>query len=365
MIHYFDRSRIETDHKCPRRLYWEYYFDGKGLQPVKLNQHLAFGGKVHEAIAGVLKYCRLFDNLPNMPQVLHIISQAQKVLRDEFFKAQGFQAATLTEMGFDGEMIQVTQDQTWLIDHYCDLLEALVIGWCLVRLPLLMQQYRVVQVETEEQLMMHEWGQLPPGMKFSDDVEYAYKDIKHQLVFNSRPDAILERRTDSAPVILSLKTTSQVNQMWLENFKTDQQTISEVLPVEARLGREVAGVQVEGLVKGQMRTEWPKGSGHYHHSSPLVWGYMIEAGGLDLEWKAQYEWKDEAGNSRRLGKGWNRQRIAERYPGGIPEWISYLYQKENELLTAQFPSPPLISRSAHELEEWQTQVKYREIEVHN
>src|SRR5208337_2842159 len=139
----------------------------------------------------------------------------------------------------------------------------------------------------------------------------------------------------------------------------------EVLPVEARLGREVAGVQVEGLVKGQMRTEWPKGSGHYHHSSPLVWGYMIEAGGLDLEWKAQYEWKDEAGNNRRLGKGWNRQRIADRYPGGIPEWISYLHQKENELLTAQFPSPPLISRSAHELEEWQTQVKYREIEVHN
>ena len=154
--------------------------------------------------------------------------------------------------------------------------------------------------------------------------------------------------------------------MWLENFKTDQQTISEVLPVEARLGREIAGVQVEGLVKGAMKADWPVGSkSNYCHNSPLVWGYCIEAGGLDLEWKAQYTWVDEAGNNRRLGKGWNRQRIAERYPGGIPEWISYLYQKENELLTAQFPSPPLISRSAHELEEWQTQVKYREIEVHN
>src|SRR5208283_2087430 len=343
MIHYFDRSRIETDHKCPRRLYWEYYFDGRGLQPVKLNQHFALGGAVHEAIAGVLKYCRLFDNLPNMPQVLHIISQAQKVLRNEFTQAKGFQAEALTEMGFDGEMIQVTNDQTWLIDHYCDLLEALTIGWCLVRLPLLMQQYRVVQVETEERL------QLSP-----------------ELMFNSRPDAILERRTDGAPVILSLKTTSQVNQMWLENFKTDQQTISEVLPVEARLGREVAGVQIEGLVKGAMKADWPVGSkSNYCHNSPLVWGYCIEAGGLDLEWKAQYMWVDEAGNNRRLGKGWNRQRIAERYPGGIPEWISYLYQKENELLTAQFPSPPLISRSAHELEEWQTSVKYREIEVHN
>src|SRR5208337_4196744 len=343
MIHYFDRSRIETDHKCPRRLYWEYYFDGRGLQPVKLNQHLAFGGKVHEAIAGVLKYCRLFDNLPNMPQVLHIISQAQKVLRDEFFKAQGFQAATLTEMGFDGEMIQVTNDQAWLIGHYCDLLEALVIGWCLVRLPALMQEYRVVQLETEEQL-----------------------HLAPELVFNSRPDAILERRTDGALVILSLKTVSQVNQMWLENFKTDQQTISEVLPVEARLGREVAGVQVEGLVKGKQTYDWPVGSkDHFQHSSPLVWGYCIEAGGLDLEWKSQYTWVDEAGNNRRLGKGWNRQPISSCYPGGIAEWVGHMYQQEPELLRAQFPSLPLISRSAHELEEWQTQVKYRETEVAN
>ena len=153
--------------------------------------------------------------------------------------------------------------------------------------------------------------------------------------------------------------------MWLENFKTDQQTISEVLPVESRLGREVAGVQVEGLVKGAQRTEWPRGSGHRHHSSPLVWGYLLEAGGLDLEWKAQFEWVDEAGNNRRLGKGWNRQRISTSYPGGIPEWIGYLYQKEPELLRAQFISPPLITRSASELEEWQEQVKYREVEVHN
>ncbi len=217
-----------------------------------------------------------------------------------------------------------------------------MVGWCLVRLPLLMQQYRIVQVETEERL------QLSP-----------------ELMFLSRPDAILERRTDGALVILSLKTVSQVNQMWLENFKTDQQTISEVLPVEFRTGKEVAGVQVEGLTKGPQAVDWPRGSGHKHHASPLIWGYLTEAGGLDLEWKARYEWTDEAGNSRRLGKGWNRQRIAERYPGGIAEWVGGLYQTDPELLRAQFPSPPLISRSAHELEEWQTQVKYREIEVAN
>jgi hypothetical protein len=357
MIHYFDRSRLETSFKCPRREYWEYYYDGKGLQPVKLNQHLAFGGAVHEAIAGVLGYCKEFDNLPDMPWISQAIQLAGDALRIEFNKAKGFQSSTTLEENFEGELVQVTEDQTWLIDHYCDLLEGLVVGWCLVRLPLLMQQYRVVEVETEEHLEMLDSCRRWHPHEGSCDPAH--------LVFLSRPDAILERRTDGALVILSLKTVSQVNTMWLENFKTDQQTISEVLPVEFRLGKEVAGVQVEGLTKGPQAVDWPRGSGHKHHASPLIWGYLTEAEGLDLEWKAKWEWTDKAGNSRRLGKGWNRQRIAERYPGGIPEWCAWLYQNEPELLRAQFPSPPLISRSANELEEWQEQVRYREIEVHN
>lgn len=347
-IHYFDRSRTEIDHRCPRRLYWEYYYDGKGLVPVKLNQHLAFGGAVHEALACILSGCKDLDVLPNMEYIKGAIGHATTCLRAEFTQSKGFQAESILEEGFDGSLIQVTEDQSWLLDHYCDLLEGLVIGWCLVRPPLLLEQYRIVEVETEEQLDFI--------------VDYTNQTV---LRFLSRPDAILERRTDGALVILSFKTVSQVNQMWLENFKTDQQTISEVLPVESRLGKEVAGVQVEGLVKGSQRTEWPYGSGHKHHSSPLVWGYMLEAGGIDLEWKAQYEWIDETGKTRRLGKGWNRQRVAVSYQGGIPEWIGWLYQNEPELLRAQFVSPPLITRSAQELEEWQEQVRYREVEVHN
>src|SRR5271166_1577408 len=159
MIHYFDRSRIEIDHRCPRRLYWEYYYDGKGLQPSKLNQHLAFGGAVHEAIASVLGYCKEFDNLlalspVDIDWIVESIKLASSNLRKQFTQAKGFQAATIMEEGFDGQLIQVTDDQTWLIDHYCDLLEGLVVGWCLVILPLLMQQYRVVQVETEERLVL-------------------------------------------------------------------------------------------------------------------------------------------------------------------------------------------------------------------
>src|ERR1035438_2919463 len=117
MIHYFDRSRMETDHKCPRKLWWEYYFDGKGLQPVRINQHLAFGSAVHECIADILKgWCEKDDTLPDITGIRTVVKITSDRLRNEFTKAKGFQAETILEEGFDGQLIQVTDDQTWLVE---------------------------------------------------------------------------------------------------------------------------------------------------------------------------------------------------------------------------------------------------------
>src|ERR1035438_3141381 len=102
MIHYFDRSRMETDHKCPRKLHWEYYFDGKGLQPVRINQHLAFGSAVHEAIAEVLIHCKLYEAMPDMESRRIFIGRAKAELRQQFATSKGFQAETILEEGFDG-----------------------------------------------------------------------------------------------------------------------------------------------------------------------------------------------------------------------------------------------------------------------
>ena len=103
----------------------------------KLNPHLAFGSAVHEALALVLGYCKDLDQLPGIENVNMYIRTAKAALIDTFTQSKGFQAEVILEEGFDGQMIQVAEDQTWLLDHYCDLLEGLVIGWCLVRLPLI------------------------------------------------------------------------------------------------------------------------------------------------------------------------------------------------------------------------------------
>src|ERR1039457_4996189 len=105
MTHFFDRSRMETDHRCPRRLWWEYYYDGKGLQPVRINQHLAFGSAVHEAIADILNHAKVFDELVSIEEAVMFIRAAQTFLRESFAKAKGFQAETILEEGFDGQLI--------------------------------------------------------------------------------------------------------------------------------------------------------------------------------------------------------------------------------------------------------------------
>src|SRR5574337_10184 len=363
MIHYFDRSRRETDEKCPRLRYIQYHYDGQGIQRIRLNQHLTFGGAVHDALAYILSYCRDYDNIPDMQWITGAVLRAQATMREEFANAGGFASEPIIEEDIlTGGFIEVAEDQQWMIDHYCDLLEALVVGWCLVRLPLLMQQYRVLEVEQEKRLVLGKYGTL---IDYDATGRYVDDSKSFDLTFLSRPDALLQRRTDGAHVILNFKTTSDPQQWWMEQWKIDQQTISEVLPVEFELGHEVVGVLIEGLTKGKQVVEFPKGSGHWHHSSPLVWGYLKEEGGLNDDWQAQWVWTDEAGNSRRLGKGYNRQRIAATYSGGIAEWVGRLYQNENALLRAQFPAPPLISRSQKDIEEWLEQAKLREVDVHN
>lgn len=343
-----DRSRRELDEKCPRARYYGYEYQGTGIERRALNQHLAFGLAVHDALATILEEVASKDAQPDSAFVVMAIESAIFRFR-EAFRQRGFAmegAEGMEEDPYTGSFTMVKADFTWLCDHYCDLLEALVTGWCMVRLPSLLKDYRVLQVEKEKQLIIP-------------------IDATHALLFLSRPDALLERRSDLVKVILNFKTASETKGWWLERWQVDQQTISEVLPIEHETGEICGGVLIEGLVKGKQVIEYPKGSGHWQHGSPLVWAWRKEGDGFQPEeWAARYEWRDEEGNFRRLGKGWTRVRVFTDYPGGIPAWLNRLRDRDPDLLVGQFVSPPLVSRNAEALDEWKVQVQAREFDIY-
>ena len=344
----FDRSRVEDDQKCPRLRFWRYEYNGIGLESTKLNQHLLFGGAVHDALRTILGWVSKNDTLPTDEVISIAVMAAQKDMRIAVRdRGLSLEVESIEQDSFTGEFTKVVSDVSWIVEQYCDLLEALVFGWCLIRLPKILDDYRIIEVENEKRLLLH---------THRSDV---------QLVFLSRADALLERRSDSSLVILNFKTTKEARKWWIEQWATDQQTISEVLPIEYERGQIVAGVLIEGLIKGQEYVEYPKGSGNKWHNSPLIWAWHKEGDGINPdEWRAKYDWVDEAGNKRTLGKGFSRVLVSAAYPGGIRGWLHHLWTTEPNTLTGQFVSPPLVSRSSNEITEWLTQIKHREVAIY-
>jgi hypothetical protein len=335
----FDRSRRELDEKCPRARYWGYEsYDGQGIERKAQSQDLAFGQAFHHAMAIILEHVKENDGIPSRDAIAFAIKMATYRLEEEFDK-RGFASRDQVEVveidPFSNDPVVIQPDtMEWLALHMADLLQALVWGWVLCRLPEIVKDFRVVEVEAEKRL---------PIMA-NDGL----------FVFMSRADCHLQRRSTGGRVLLNFKTTKEIKGWWLEQWSTDQQMISEILPIEHETGQIVEGVMIEGVLKGRTSVEWPKDSGKWHYNSPLVWGYRKAADGFEGEM-----WMPPQG---RLNKGWERMPTTN-FTGGIEGWVNSLTINDPEVVRSQFICPPLISRQASELAEWQIQSLAREGDI--
>lgn len=322
----FDRSRREAWEKCNRFRFLGYEFDGRGIERRGLNADLLLGQAVHEGIEALLTH------------------------GNEDFAA-GIAAGTVikgvNEVGLlpdmqqlpSGEIVSGTANQ-FLPEFLVALADALVRGWARVRYPLIMRDFEVVSLEREEQV------EIAPG-----------------VILLTRSDFVGRRKIDKSLFVFNFKTTRSVDYQWSAKWRTDQQTLSEVLPIEARLGTKLGGVIIEGLVKGPKKIEWPRGSGNWFNTSPLVWGYKKpDSEPFPAEYACRYEWIDEMGSNRRLGKDFRRTFMGSE-PGGIREWINWIESRDPQLLEQQFVSLPPILRSEYEIESWKRSVVYSEREI--
>src|SRR4051812_36201098 len=51
-----DRSRIVADWVCPRKRYWNYEFNGRGVVKDSINQPLHTGSILHDSLAAIATY---------------------------------------------------------------------------------------------------------------------------------------------------------------------------------------------------------------------------------------------------------------------------------------------------------------------
>lgn len=332
----FDRSRLEEAAKCPRAYYWNYCFLGLGIRKLRGMPEWALltGTYVHEGVEWVLR------GKSGM--------EAAQLARDGYYAEV---APLLAELLAEADPVRSELVQREF-DQQLDLVVALVYGWSLIGLPRYQQLYEPIGIEVEETL--------------------AFSVGAQELRMLTRSDIISRLRTSGQVMLHNLKTVSTPDEKWRQQWPLDQQTLTERIATEDRLGEEVLGVVIEGLAKGS-RSEYPKGGGFWQHGSPLVWAWADKPDGQQLPGEGQgfysrYEWACDAphlmgngrkcagGKNHRLGPGVYKARVAAIYPGGIPAWIDWLLANDRQVLEQQFLTLPAIGRSAYEIERWKRQV---------
>lgn len=197
-MNYTDRSRSETFQRCPAKRFWGYGFEGRGIQANEPKAEKELGQALHIGIARLMKG---YD------------------IKSALFSSKRYLTKHLP--GVDGIQAKLT----------C---EGLLRAFDKIWLPKIFNRYMIVNVESEE------------TFNLSDD-----------LIFMSRPDAILEHKISGDLYLWSLKSTRKWDDRRAKEHLHDTQGVSEIPGVEVRLGRKIKGVHVFFMLTGRKIEGYP------------------------------------------------------------------------------------------------------------
>jgi hypothetical protein len=381
------RSAVISHFVCPYKRFLTYHIEGTGLVPEKQSLDLLNGSIVHRGIQHLLEHCR--KHSPDEQLTEGCIDEAVEVARELWQK----------ELGKSGLWLHSGEEDRleWIIAEQECLWEGLIRAFGVRRLPEILEEYEILEVEHEE-------------------VSTTFSDI---VTFLGKADGLFRRKSDNVIVILSLKTCSEYVEVTTRDILHDMQGVSEWFLVQERLDRtyneylrllelcdgtgdasktfddfawsiggptglagyfkfcaennqepKVFAVQYEYLIKGKRRQE-QQGSGIYCQQSflchPLTKESLIRigfgvGGGTSID-PDVYKWKWGKG---KYGKGWAKADIWNDI--GIKAWIEMLatgqvQPEEGDPFQNILHTPDLIVRGEREIEEWLVSTRFKEEQI--
>jgi len=356
---YTDRSRTIERQRCPRARYWGYEYRGRGVAPVRLSIPLAVGTYVHQGLGVLLAQVR--DGQPGQPVDVEAAVHMAIFGYDDLIYKRGLNI----EQG--GEIQFTYQEQRALI-------EAMIRAYAIRKLPLLLEEFDVLEVEREDEFKL---GRVlvprlqGPFMVYRSDGTPDVVD-EGPLVWMSRADGLLRRKADGDLYVLSYKTTGDWDNRKEAENSHDMQGLSESAGIESRLGAgTIMGVKMEFLLKGSRLKN--KVNNRYEQYSPLIRAWRRQGiTGDDDSYAWRYEWSEEDPQTgfiknHRLGKGWTPF-FAWELRGGVRGWIDRLatgtvQPEAGDALDAQFITPIPYFRHEDDIVRWRRQVEARETET--
>jgi len=364
-----DRSKVIAFQTCPRKRFLAYHLNGMGIQKDALNSNLFIGSCVHFGLAILLYAVQECDHkLEAIYQHNYVEVVVEETLK---FFDEGIQKSP-----FDDE-----EDENFLYFEYRSLVEATIRVYALVGLPELLREYEVLEVEKELEFWLTEFNHKQGCEREHRESIYACTcGGDDGILFLSRPDAVLRRRSDGAIVVLSYKTSATYDAKLNElQNKYDMQGISETVAVERWLDTQitqdnakteeeylyksmapsskVAGVKMEFLIKGSK-----VGQGQYKGqiNNFLIHPYQNDNTG---ELTPLYEWKNELGETKRLGKGWRKVNIWELGDEALQDWIELLREEYYQLLKSLVVMPEIYYRNEDQISDWLEQTIAQEVKI--
>lgn len=365
-----DRSRILDFQKCPRSRYYGYHYNGTGIQKISKSLPLVFGDAFHQA-------AEIF--LPGGD-----VDQAVA-------KAHLFLDLTFSTNGVD---LGDEKQTEYGIGEQKAIVEGLIRGWCISQRERFLEAFEVIEVEQEGRAVLdavpaHGWKPMDiPGYEQGRDAEgylLTRPVVPDSIVLMFRPDALVREKLTGDLYVISWKTASTFGAYTVNSCNTDMQSMSEVWGIQQQYketANSVAGgfeedakadfgeLRIEGVlylfaVKGQRKLDDFLGFKTQRTHLAYCWKKLQpdEFGIHDFAWK--YNYVDDEGKNRVLGKGWKLVPVWQEYPGGVKQWIADLsarsIQPRNiDPFESLFPQMLPVSRRADEIESWRRQTASNE-----
>lgn len=371
---------------CPFKRFLAFHYNGLGLSPNEQDINLLLGSAVHRGLQHLLEHCRIEHPDGNFEE---------KCIDEAVFQGVNCWREALVDSALSLKSGEELNLAFIIAEHECEI-EGLVRSFAIYRLPSLLEEYEILEVEKED----------------------IFEDFSSIVTWQARADGLFRRKVDNKLVILSIKTASEYADVTLRNILHDMQGCSEwyaaqdkidkewnmfcgicSLPVEKedqrnkekvsfekRNGKtiiryfdycfendiepKIYAVQYEHLITGLYRDFTKSGlrtrQSFLIHPQKLeiMGGYNIFTGEQSFN-PDEYKWKIPKGRSP---KGWNKINIWEDI--GVKLWIDILTRgeiqpEEGNPLAEVIRTSELVIRTDEELEEWRISTQFQEEQIAN
>lgn len=298
-----DRSRYETGNgRCARKRYLESHAGPNGYGWARQAQSMpaVTGTLIHSPITdGVCTYLMAHDAIPPDTHIHTEILIAQQKYRD-IVATRGLVHTTDPEV-----LDRIVNEQTTL-------LEGLVWTWVRAALPSFHDEWQVVAVEQERVSVVGCTCGL--GDRLWDQQSHEARDCQG-IGWMTRGDCITRRRATGTYAYHDFKSTGMNSGNWRDTWPHRIQVMAGVLGDESALDVKIDEVWIHPLYKGKHESTWDPIArakvGAKFQNSPLVYGWRRPANEplYPEDWAPKFDYVDEDGKARKLGKDYNRQGI--------------------------------------------------------